>query len=77
MLQAEIVADKRSPVLSSSSPTAKNLVRRWASVDEFVREVAEARIYEGIHYRTSVEVGSAMGRKIGALATEKYRPLAQ
>jgi hypothetical protein len=27
-----------------------------------------ARIYDGVHYRNSTEVGSAMGRKIGDLA---------
>jgi hypothetical protein len=31
-------------------------------------EVANARIYDGVHYRTSTEVGTAMGKKIGALA---------
>ena len=46
-------------------------------VDEFIREVENARIYEGIHYRTSVEVGSAMGKQIGALAAQRYLPSPQ
>jgi hypothetical protein len=33
--------------------------------------VANARIYDGVHYRTSTEVGSAMGKKIGELAADK------
>jgi hypothetical protein len=41
-------------------------------VDAFVREVGEARIYEGIHYRRSTEVGAAMGRQIGELALKRY-----
>jgi membrane-associated phospholipid phosphatase len=60
------------PVLATSSPTAKGVTRRWTSVDDFVREVAEARIYEGIHYRTSTEVGASMGAGIGALAMKRF-----
>jgi hypothetical protein len=34
--------------------------------------VANARIYDGVHYRNSTEVGMAMGKKIGELAAAKY-----
>jgi hypothetical protein len=47
-------------------------VRTWASVGEFVQEVAVARIYDGVHYRNSTEVGSAMGKKIGDLAARSF-----
>jgi hypothetical protein len=67
VLKAEI-GPRPVPELTTTSPTAKGLVRRWTSVDDFVQEVASARIYEGIHYRTSTEVGAAMGRLIGELA---------
>jgi hypothetical protein len=30
------------------------------------------RIYDGAHYRTSTEVGTAMGKQIGALVAAKY-----
>jgi hypothetical protein len=30
--------------------------------------VADARIYDGVHYRFSTEVGAAMGKQVGALA---------
>jgi hypothetical protein len=33
-----------------------------------MQEVAEGRIYDGVHFRNSTEVGTAMGRKIGELA---------
>jgi hypothetical protein len=56
------------PVLSTSSPTAGGATRRWTSVDDFVREVCEARIYAGIHFRGAVDVGAAMGRQIGERA---------
>lgn len=48
------------------------MTRRWTAVDDFVREVAEARIYEGIHYRTSTEVGASMGARIGELAMKRF-----
>ena len=49
---------------------AGGAVRSWATVDEFTREVALARIYDGVHYRNSTEVGSAMGKKIGEAAVK-------
>ena len=59
-----------SPRLRSSSLGSKP--RSWANPDEFVKEVALARIYDGVHYRTSTEVGTAMGIKIGEFAASKY-----
>lgn len=66
------IGDGPVPVLATSSPSAKGATRRWNSVDEFTREVANARVYEGIHYRTSVDVATAMGTRIGELAAAKY-----
>jgi len=60
------------PTLATSSPTADGATRRWNEVDAFVREVGEARVLEGVHYRNSVEVGEAMGRRIGALAAARW-----
>ena len=70
VLAAEIGAGP-SPKLSSSSSTAAGAVRTWTSVDDFVQEVAVARIYDGVHYRNSTEVGTAMGKKIGELAARR------
>jgi hypothetical protein len=75
VLQAEIGADSM-PVLTTTSPTAKGVARRWTKIDDFMQEVANARIYDGVHYRNSTEVGTAMGKQIGELAVAKYlRPL--
>ena len=60
------------PTLSSASSTAGGAVRTWASVSDFVQEVAVARIYDGVHYRNSTEVGTAMGTKVGELAAKRY-----
>ena len=75
VLKAEI-GKGPMPVLTTTSPTAKGASRRWTNLDDFTREVGDARIYEGIHYRTSTDVGIAMGKQIGELAVAKYlRPL--
>ena len=37
-----------------------------------MQEVANARIYDGVHYRNSTEVGTAMGKQVGALAVAKF-----
>jgi hypothetical protein len=73
VLQAEI-GKAPTPVLSTSSPTAKGATRSWNSVEDFVQEVAIARVYDGVHYRFSSDVGVAMGRKVGALAVEQFQP---
>src|SRR5690606_23924562 len=60
------------PALPTRSLIAKGAPRRWTSVAACVPEVAAARVYAGIHYRTSAEVGPAMGRKIGELAAIRF-----
>ena len=67
VLAAEI-GTAATPTLSTTSPTAPGVVRTWPRIDDFVLEVANARVYDGVHYRNSTEVGTAMGKKIGALA---------
>jgi PAP2 superfamily len=70
ILKADI-AGGPVPVLATSSPTAKGATRRWSSVDDFVQEVSDARIYAGIHYRAATEAGVAMGKQVGELAVNK------
>ena len=70
VLQAEIGTGP-APTLISASPTAAGAVRNWNTVDDFVREVSLARIYDGVHYRSSTEVGAAMGKKVGAAVTQR------
>jgi hypothetical protein len=71
VLEVEL-GGRPSPKLSSASSTAGGAVRTWASVGEFVQEVAVARIYDGVHYRNSTEVGTGMGKKIGELAVKSF-----
>jgi PAP2 superfamily len=76
VLQAE-VGDGPYPTLTTTSPSAKGAFRRWSKIDEFTQEVANARVYEGIHYRFSTEAGTAMGKQIGELAVTKFLQMPQ
>jgi hypothetical protein len=60
------------PTMTTTSDTAMGAARSWTSLDAFIQEVANARIYDGVHYRNSTEVGTAMGKDVGALAVAKY-----
>jgi hypothetical protein len=73
VLQAEFHSGS-IPVMSMTSPTAPGFGRKWTTIQEWADEVSEARIYGGIHYRNSTVVGKAMGKKIGALAVQRYLP---
>jgi PAP2 superfamily len=59
------------PVLATSSPTAKGAVRRWTRLDEFAREVADARVHAGIHFRSATDSGEALGKRVGELVVAR------
>ena len=61
-----------SSAIPTTSPTAKGASRNWTSIDAFVREVSDARVYEGVHFRTSTDVGVEMGKQIGGLAVSRH-----
>ena len=71
VLQAEI-GSGATPTLTSTSPFAPGAPRAWKTVADFVQEVAQARIYDGVHYRNSTEVGASMGKQIGELAAKSF-----
>lgn len=71
VLEAE-VGNAAVPVLGTTSSTAQNKKRTWMKIEDLIIEVSNGRIYDGVHFRTSTEVGNAMGRQIGRLAVAKY-----
>lgn len=71
VLKAE-VGDGAVGTLTSTNYLAGIAPRSWTSIDAVVIEVSNARVYDGVHYRNSTEVGSAMGRQIGELAAAKF-----
>ena len=50
--------------LVAISPTNVGFTRTWATFNEGVDEVIEARIYSGIHTRTADETGAKVGKKV-------------
>jgi hypothetical protein len=71
ILKAEL-GNTPCPTLRSVSAAAGGVERTWTNLDDFMTEVGNARIYDGVHYRTSTEVGTAMGKKIGELAISTF-----
>jgi hypothetical protein len=79
MLAASIAAVIRAEnggnpaiALSTMSNTAPGVTRRWTSTDAVVQEVVMARIWAGVHYRNSGEVGKHMGEQVGELVARAY-----
>jgi PAP2 superfamily len=70
ILQAEI-GRGATPLLSTASATANGALRQWSSMEAFVQEVGNARVWDGVHFRFSAEAGIDMGRRIGALAVQR------
>ena len=59
-----LFGDELGAPIIATSPTNPGFERRWTRLSEGVEEVIDARIYAGIHYRTSDEEGAALGRKV-------------
>lgn len=72
VLQAEIGSGV-TPVLTTISKAAGDVSRSWTNIDDFMQEVVNARIYDGVHYRNSGEVGARMGKQIAQRVIQKYR----
>jgi hypothetical protein len=70
VLQAE-VGTAALPMLSATTYLAKGPARTWTKIDDFIQEVSNARVYDGVHFRNSTEVGTAMGKQVGGLAAAK------
>jgi hypothetical protein len=60
------------PTLSTISNTLPGVTRRWMRTEEVVQEVSNARIWDGVHYRNSAEVGIRMGEQVGRLVAAAY-----
>ncbi len=60
------------PTLTTTSYLVKGVARNWSKIDDFMQEVGNARVYDGVHFRNSTEVGTAMSKQVGALAVAKF-----
>lgn len=59
------------PLITMTSAAAPGVTRRWTRIRDYVKEVNNARVWSGVHYRNSTQVGEAMGTDIGALALKR------
>ena len=60
------------PAVKLSSTTAPGVTRSFTKLSDYVAEVINARVYDGVHYRISGEVGAEMGRKIGEYTVHNH-----
>ena len=51
--------------VAMTSATAPGVTHRWTNLWAMAKEVSEARIWAGFHYRFSTRVGTDMGHQIG------------
>jgi hypothetical protein len=66
-----------SPGLSISV-TQTGITRTWTTFSEAVDEVIDARVYSGIHFRNSDEVGARMGRQVAQFVSKHaLRPISK
>jgi hypothetical protein len=61
---------------SAAIPGGTASTRSWKRATDFVPEVADARVWSGIHYRNSTAAGMALGHAVGRwVVTTQLRPL--
>lgn len=59
---------------TATSATNPGFERRWTTFSEGVREVIDARVFAGIHFRSSDERGAHLGRQVARfVATHAFR----
>jgi hypothetical protein len=76
VLEAELGKGEVTPI-EITSATAPDVKHRWSTIRQYQEEVSNARVWGGIHYRNSLEVGTAMGRQIGAVAVGRLSRLVE
>ena len=60
-----LFGDGGATPIVATSPTNPGFERHWPSLSDGVEEVIDARIYSGIHYRSSDEEGARLGSRVG------------
>ena len=60
----ELTGGDEVATVTLTSDTAPGAMRRYSRLTDYVAEVVNARIYGGMHYRRSGEVGVELGRRV-------------
>jgi len=71
MIRADIGRDPM-PTLKTTSNTAPGVTRQWTRTEDLVQEVSNGRMWDGVHYRNSTEVGNRMGEQVAAVVAAAY-----
>ena len=72
ILSAEVGSGVQTPPLAAQSLAVRGAARRWPTVDAMLREVSDARVLGGMHFRFSNEASIEMGRAVGTLALRHF-----
>jgi hypothetical protein len=67
---AEFFGTREVPITLTSNVTGTQ--HSFTNIDELLAEVVNARVYGGMHFRTSVEDGVTIGRDVAAWVAERY-----
>lgn len=71
VIRAEVGRDPL-PILRTNSNTAPGVTRTWTKTEDVVEEVSNGRVYDGVHYRNSCEVGVRMGEQVAGVVAAAY-----
>ena len=71
-LAAFVGSDRINATLSSNLPKLSRPERTYAHADEMVGDMSNARVWGGLHFRHSVDVGADLGSKVASWALERY-----
>jgi len=61
---AFLFGDNPGITIVATSPMNPTFPRQWTTFSQGVAEVVDARVYSGIHFRTSDQVGARVGRQV-------------
>jgi len=68
----EFFGTKRLPGGITLTGAAGHPDRHFDSTDDIIKEIIDARVYNGVHYRTSVVEGTVLGRKVAQWVAKFY-----
>ena len=67
-----VKTDKFDFTIDSTIPGLLHSVRSYSRFSQAIDEIAEARIYGGMHYRFSTEDGVTIGKQVAHFATQHF-----
>ena len=62
----ERVFGPRHHFITLSNPAVAGVVLQYANFRQITRDVDDARVYGGIHFRFDQEAGAKLGREVGS-----------